>query len=788
MKSKVFESIHKRFDIQNRSVIFTWLFSYITVLLVPVMISGIIYMGTAGVVREEINRANESVLMQLGQNVDNTLTSVEQIYQNIAFDKKIISYSNLHRPISSADRIDAYDIIKNLKTYVLVNKIISNIYIYYKNNDIVLSQNEITDSKTLYGYLWREEDISYDQWVENIGKDGVGRFTSGGGSLEDSKASSTVLFIGNGFDGSITNSGIAIIIEINGAKLLESIKNVPLAGNTIVSIIDDKDNIVASTRDYGLPSGIGFSNLTGTKGVLSSAEKEGRIEISYITSNVTGWKYASLIKSDVFWEKARYIRNLTWISFALCLLIGGAVTYVLLKRNYFHINSLVKSIANKAEITFGKGENEYRFIQDTLSATFDEKQKIGLKLKQQSNVVRSSFLCGLLKGRLNNKLSIDEADSRFGLSFDSGYYAVILFYLDDFSGLFADNDEMDAESKFKLLQFIITNVVEELAGQKHYGCLVETDNMQVCIVNLKGKIDGSTKQELRRIAAEAQQFLKEKFSIYMTISISDIHKDINGISEAYKESLEAMEYRIVSGSGEIICFKDIEADGGNSEDTTIYYPLLLEQKLINFLKSGDAENASAVLNDIFKNNFSKPPSIETVDIARCLMFDMISTMIKAIGEIQGIYGKHLIVEINPVQRLLRCHTIKEMKSELFNILQQLCEHIEADKKNSQFKLHDDIKRFIENNYDNQDLNISMVGEYFKMAPFYLSKLFKEKTGEGILEYISAVRINKAKKLLKEGHNSVQEVAQKVGYCDYNTFTRIFKKLEGIPPKKFREIT
>lgn len=96
-----------------------------------------------------------------------------------------------------------------------------------------------------------------------------------------------------------------------------------------------------------------------------------------------------------------------------------------------------------------------------------------------------------------------------------------------------------------------------------------------------------------------------------------------------------------------------------------------------------------------------------------------------------------------------------------------------------------VMEYIQDNYQDPDLNISQTGLHFHMTPAYLSMLFKKQTGDSLLKYISQVRVDAAKKLLEEG-KSVTEVADMVGFRDCSTFIRVFKKATGVTPGQIKQ--
>ncbi|WP_084146586.1 helix-turn-helix domain-containing protein [Paenibacillus wynnii] len=72
-----------------------------------------------------------------------------------------------------------------------------------------------------------------------------------------------------------------------------------------------------------------------------------------------------------------------------------------------------------------------------------------------------------------------------------------------------------------------------------------------------------------------------------------------------------------------------------------------------------------------------------------------------------------------------------------------------------------------------------------MNPSYLSFLFKEKTGENLTDYINKERIEQAKLLLKNSNDKVYKVAKALGYDNPKYFFKLFKKVTGFTPEKYR---
>ncbi|OMF95344.1 response regulator [Paenibacillus sp. FSL R7-0273] len=98
----------------------------------------------------------------------------------------------------------------------------------------------------------------------------------------------------------------------------------------------------------------------------------------------------------------------------------------------------------------------------------------------------------------------------------------------------------------------------------------------------------------------------------------------------------------------------------------------------------------------------------------------------------------------------------------------------------------EIKQYLIENYD-QNVSLADLSSRFYLHLNYLSSLFKEKTGQTYLEYVSMIRIEKAKQLLADSELKIYEVGQKVGYYDTTHFSKVFEKIAGCKPSEYRRM-
>jgi len=771
----------KNKNINIGSMLIRWLISYILILMIPLIFNGIVYVKSSNILEDEINRVNMGMLKQLQSTIDGRLTEVESLTQQISLNLNINSLKASNAKLEDFQQYNVYKAVQNLRVYQSSNSYIDNIYIYLKQHKTLLTQSSYIDAQLSYDYSFKYMNISYDEWIKFLNnphrKDMVKlKLSEATKGYEDQIAYVQSLPLE-----SPDSSFATLVIPISARKLQDAIEAVQSVNEGTTLIIDNHDKILVSTQEVSGLDKISFDKLTQENGVVYDTVNGKDVVISYISSKVNSWKYITIVPSKVFLDKLTYIHLINRVSIFLCILLGGLVTLFFLRKNYTPINNIVKKLRERTDRSIDKEKDELGFIMNAVSRAFDDNDKINERLEVQNKEVRASFLRRILRGHLNNNLSFDDSLSAFGIKLLSDKFVVLVFCIEKYDQLFYKHVETTDKTKLEYTKFILVNVIEELADQKNQGFMVEVDEkMYACLINLKEQDDTDANKETLRIANDAQKFIQETFKINFNVSISNIHSTIAGISQAYQEAIEVIEYKNMVGYAEIMNYSEISST--KYPKNSYFYPIETEYQLINTIKAGEFKKAVNILENIFTNNFSSKPS--SLKIAKCFMFNLISTMLKVLDEINNLYNDNLTEELSSIDELLKCKTTLEMKNTLVDIIRNICNYVLSQKKHGHEELTENIVTFVKNNYNDINFSLAMIGEKFEMTPSYLSKIFMEETGEGLLDLITRYRLDKAKLLLKEKKLSVNEIAFEVGFSNSGSFIRTFKRHEGITPGKY----
>jgi len=138
-----------------------------------------------------------------------------------------------------------------------------------------------------------------------------------------------------------------------------------------------------------------------------------------------------------------------------------------------------------------------------------------------------------------------------------------------------------------------------------------------------------------------------------------------------------------------------------------------------------------------------------------------------------------------VVRSYRYKNIEQLQDASMQAIHDMIAVLDVQNSRKSSTLPEQIDSFIQENYQNPDLNVDMIADHVGFSSVYLRRVYKQSRGTNITDAILHLRINAAKQTLAKPGSKVNEVALQVGFWDAGTFIRSFKKLEGITPGAYK---
>ena len=142
-------------------------------------------------------------------------------------------------------------------------------------------------------------------------------------------------------------------------------------------------------------------------------------------------------------------------------------------------------------------------------------------------------------------------------------------------------------------------------------------------------------------------------------------------------------------------------------------------------------------------------------------------------------------DMEPLQNGEAFSTISKLRKWSLSALAKLQEGTSNEVKDTRSLYVKKIQEFTDKNL-HLDVSLRVLADHVNLHPTHLSKIYKIETGEGISEYISRLRMERACHKLKTTTKKVYEIGMEIGYMDPAYFIKIFKKQFGVTPQEFRD--
>ncbi|WP_239619141.1 response regulator [Cohnella mopanensis] len=404
----------------------------------------------------------------------------------------------------------------------------------------------------------------------------------------------------------------------------------------------------------------------------------------------------------------------------------------------------------------------------------ENNDRLKRQLQENMPLLREKFWANLTQGMYGSEKEVRDKLQFFGMPFElNGNWSVAVLQIDDYEQAI----ERYSEENRQLLSFSILNIAEEIAGREAVFSFSMNENETVIVFRHGDRGSDLLASICQEIGDNVDKYLK------MTVS-AGIGSRVNAyvdLQDSYREAQAAIKFKFYTGKNSILHFADVRPGSRGIEFPKLHEA---ESKLVSDMKLGRSGDAAAVLEEIFDKLCStRDLPIDYVQSVCVELIHMASRTFYEIGEdMNRIAPQHSTV----IQVIYDKREAVELKSVLLAFFGDLTDHFSHKYTQKNSKLIQKIKEIISNSYM-KNITVSRIAEDVFLSPNYISLIFKKETGEGITEYITKVRIDAAKELLKSEDLKVLEVAEMVGFENATYFSTVFKKVTGIHPQKYREL-
>lgn len=210
----------------------------------------------------------------------------------------------------------------------------------------------------------------------------------------------------------------------------------------------------------------------------------------------------------------------------------------------------------------------------------------------------------------------------------------------------------------------------------------------------------------------------------------------------------------------------------------------LNHKIIeNFIHTGLRREVSNFVDDYFMSLGEK--SVQSLMFRQYVAMDFYLAAV-AFLERLGFSSKELVERCGDLKEMEQViQTIEQTKEYIKKVLDATLECRESVSRKRYSDLLKEAVSYIEHHYEEEDISLNQVAASVNISPSHFSTIFSKEMGETFIEYLTNVRMERAKQLLRSSTMKTAEIAYAVGYKDAHYFSYLFKKIQKCTPREFR---
>jgi two-component system response regulator YesN len=403
----------------------------------------------------------------------------------------------------------------------------------------------------------------------------------------------------------------------------------------------------------------------------------------------------------------------------------------------------------------------------------EKDQQLKRQLLENMPVLREKFLANLTQGMYKSEQDVLNKLNFFGLPLEiSSLWVVAVLRIDEYEKVI----ERYNEEHKQLLSFSVNNVLEEIIERNRAGLTFCMSENEYAVIFNQAAQSGSWHLNICQEMIDCiNKFLKMSISIGVG---SPVHK-VYALHYSYQEALSAIEYKFYTGKNSILQISDFITNRDSLEYPKLYEA---ENKLINSMKLGNQEEVSRIVGEIFDalcTDHNLP-----VDYVQSICVELINMAARTLYELGE--NIHLIVSdySTVFSEIYNKREATVLRDAMAAVFEQLADYFAQKHSKKNKRMIQKIKDLISQKYM-ENITVVRLSEEVYLSPNYISLIFKQETGESVIEYVTKVRMEAAKELLKSEDLKVLEIAEMVGYENSTYFSTVFKKYTGMYPQKYR---
>jgi two-component system response regulator YesN len=751
-----------------------FLISYLVILIIPNIAGYVSYQTSINMARTSSIENSFTMLEQSEKILERRMDEVAGFTKLLAINKDLNVLMSENRQGSTYNVFGYWRTTRDIADYSKVNDYFENFYIYFNKHDVVLTPKSVYYRPEHFYSLYHYEDETYEDWKNSFLQATHERHIIPMRPYMDGNRQTSVIAYAQSLPlNNFGNPHATVVVLVDEQKISSLLESMTSHYGGWAFISDEAGRTLSAE---GITTEeIAALQLDEIAGATSVSHLDNGFLLIQKRSKHTGWVYTAGIPREALMENANRIKSITWSLSAAAIMAGLIVGLLLAYRNTMPIQRLLNVFKGQNGLEASPAKNEYDFLSGSISKLILNNKQLQADLDQQIPLLRDAYFKRLVTGEFNSPKEIEDVGAQAGIQLMQQHGMAGIIKINGYGSEYSKQ----VLEELSVARLIVKQFFQEMTNEYP---MVDQGSDKIVILFLTEEAPGPCwKEELTQLLKLFSGEVYRESGLSLTMAMGNAYHSLSDINRSYDEAKQALEYAVYLELSEPTWFQDL-----TSENTMFYYPLDMEQRLINTIKAGETEEARRILAQIFQLNFAEREL--SYEMTEQLIGEMKGTLFKLI-DLKGLQGESFFDELrDKIIQIQVKHGLEQVRCQLESMVSELSDLVTKRQHDLHHETIAKIITCIESEYSDSELTLSRIAQLACLSEKYVSHLFKEHTGVNISDYVENVRMIKATELLINGHLTIDEIALQVGYNSAHAFRRAFKKVKGDSPSKYRAAT
>ena len=460
-----------------------------------------------------------------------------------------------------------------------------------------------------------------------------------------------------------------------------------------------------------------------------------------------GLQLSKIVRERMPWVKIIILSGHDEFDFAQAAVKLGVTEYLLKPASAQDLRNVLQKVASSLD--------QERREKESLKRLRDQ-------VEDNLVLVRERFLLGLVMVGESSAAAIEQSQ-QLGLDIIAHCYLVVLVKVE-----LGENAQPFDYHEYRQVHRLVSNLVEN-----NPDVFLIRKDMEELLVVLKGASPEQLEREGYLLAELITHEVEDKTKCRLVVGLGTPQQRLGDLHRSFADALAAIKGTPAEA---------LPLGPGSGADQAELLKLD-KAALENYLRFGITGDF-----DDFFNTYILPlgeTALRSFLVKNYIFVDIVLIAAKFVSDLGGNVDQVSPEMIDVETLLMNVTTIDQIREEMRGIFTSVLAFRDNQVRYQRAMIVHRARTYIDGHYTNSDLSLHEVAAQVNLSPSHFSAVFSHETGETFKEYLTRLRIDRAKELLRTTNLKAFEVAYQSGYNDPHYFSSIFRKNTGLSPQQFR---